>query len=81
MTELDKSLAALSLSPKILALDVECAATGPGHNDRAPCRIAVVNDELETIFDVVVKVEPECFSPMTAITGLTRDEIARGVSR
>lgn len=74
------ALEALSLSESstCIAIDVECAATGKGHNDRAPCRIAAVDENEETILNVVVKVD-DMFSPMTKITGLTREDIAGGV--
>jgi len=61
-----------------MSVDVECAATGRGHNDRAPCRIGLVNEREEVLFDTIVRV-PNCFSPLTQITGLTREMIAQGI--
>ena len=60
-----------------ISIDVEAAATGKGHNDRAPCYIAVVNDKEDCLLNVVVQV-PNMFSPLTAITGLTKAEIDAG---
>lgn len=80
---MDKALEKLSLNDAVqyLAVDVECAATGKGHNDRAPCSIAAVDKRGRTVFFRTVKVDEEVlFSPMTKITGLTREEIAEGVS-
>ena len=39
---------------KLVSIDVECAATGRGHNDRAPCRIAAVDGEGRGIFNRAV---------------------------
>ncbi|CAE7213249.1 REX4 [Symbiodinium sp. CCMP2456] len=60
-----------------VALDVECAATGRGHNDRAPCRVAVVDFHGGTLLDELVAV-PGMVSPLTAITGLTTEQIEGG---
>ena len=58
----------------IVSLDVECAATGRGHNDRAPCRISIVNEKCAVLLDISVRV-PNVFSPLTPITGMTRSDI------
>ena len=51
--------------------------SGKGHNDRAPCSIAAVNEKGDTILSLVVKCT-DIYSPLTQITGLTRDDIAAG---
>ena len=56
----------------------EIDITGKGHNDRAPCSIAAVNEKGDTILSLVVKCA-DIYSPLTQITGLTREDIAAGV--
>ena len=51
--------------------------SGKGHNDRAPCSIAAVNEKGDTILSLVVKCT-DIYSPLTQITGLTREDIAAG---
>lgn len=66
---------------KLICFDVEAVATGVGHNDRKPCRVSVVNGEGQTLYDEVIAVPvDEIYDPLTAITGLTLTDIARGVS-
>ena len=53
-----------------VCIDVECAATGYGHFDSSPCRIALVNFFGEIIFDEICDV-PNIIDPLTEFTGLT----------
>lgn len=65
---------------RVFSLDVECVATGRGHNDRAPCRIGLVelvNGSIEVVLDRVTSC-PNILDPLTAVTGLTIEEIQRG---
>jgi RNA exonuclease 4 len=57
---------------KNLSIDVECVATGYGHNDRAPCWIAIVNETGSVLFDGKINVG-EMVSPLTEVTGVTRE--------
>ena len=64
----------LAAMPNCVALDIECAATGKGHNDLQPCWVVVVNEKLEEILNIKVRV-PRLYSPMTEFTGMTKFEI------
>ena len=61
----------------VLSVDVEAAATGTGHNDRAPVWVAVVDGAGAVLLDRKIRVEGLA-SPLTAVTGLTAEEIAEG---
>ena len=52
----------------VVALNVDYAATGPGHLDRAVCRVTLATAG-EPIHDLVVRV-PTLLDPMTMYTGL-----------
>lgn len=67
----------MSTTERFLSIDVEAAATGRGHNDRAPCRVAVVNSTEQTLYETVICVS-NIYSPLTELTGLTCDEIRSG---
>ena len=60
--------------PVFLSMDVEAVATGPGHNDREPCWVAVVNERGDELLNLKIKVE-NCFSALTSITGVTKEEL------
>ena len=62
----------------VFSFDVECAATGIGHNDRSPCRIAVVDGNGRTLYDKAICTK-NLYDPLTKLTGMTREEIASGV--
>ncbi|GCA65256.1 hypothetical protein KIPB_016687, partial [Kipferlia bialata] len=47
-----------------LALDVECVASGYGHNDRTPCWVAIVDLQGTVLLDKKIRVT-EMVSPMT----------------
>eukprot|EP00484_Ammonia_sp_Unknown_P003206 CAMPEP_0197073282 /NCGR_PEP_ID=MMETSP1384-20130603/210524_1 /TAXON_ID=29189 /ORGANISM="Ammonia sp." /LENGTH=624 /DNA_ID=CAMNT_0042512115 /DNA_START=457 /DNA_END=2331 /DNA_ORIENTATION=- len=59
---------------KFVCIDVECAATGYGHFDQAPCRIAMTDFYGQVIFDRICKV-PALMDPLKEFTGLTEREI------
>ncbi|RHY87755.1 hypothetical protein DYB35_001658 [Aphanomyces astaci] len=55
-------------------LTVECVVTGSGHNDRAPCRVALVDLHNRVSWSAIILVTP-VLDPLTAITGLTTAQI------
>ena len=57
---------------RFISIDVEAVATGKGHDDRAPCWVAVVNEQGDILLDSKIAVE-NIYSPMTVITGVTRE--------
>jgi len=64
-----------------ICVDVECVATGKGHNDRTMCWIGAVDVNGNVLLDVKIKV-PNMHSPLTGITGVTVEKLEQeGVSR
>jgi RNA exonuclease 4 len=63
---------------RFISIDVECAATGRGHNDRAPCRIAAVDAHERVLLDVIVHV-PNLYNPLFVLTGLSDVQISMGM--
>merc|ERR1712154_516462 len=57
-----------------VSIDVECAATGYGHFDSAPCRIAMVDFYGNILFDRIANV-PNLVDPLFEFTGLTKWDI------
>jgi len=57
-----------------VSIDVESAATGHGHFDLAPCRIAMVDFFGNVLFDQIANV-PDLMDPLTEFTGLRADQI------
>merc|ERR1719171_1147225 len=55
-------------------LCVEYAATGLKHQDRAPCRVTLVDFCGKLLIDAPIWV-PSLQSPLTPVTGLTRKQI------
>ena len=55
-------------------MDVEAVASGPGHKDRVPAWVAVVDGSGATILDRIISVDT-IFSPLTMVTGLTLEDI------
>lgn len=49
-----------------LSIDVECATVGRGHNDRRPCRIAMVDYNGKKLFDEIAKV-PGLADPLIGV--------------
>lgn len=62
------------------SIDVECVATGTGHNDRAVGSIAVVDMHENVVLNVVVKPNVPVVSCLTALTGLQPHQINAGVT-
>ena len=62
---------------RLFGIDVECAATGEEHWDRAPCRCSVVTEDGKTVLDVHIAV-PNLFSPLTEYTRMSAEAISRG---
>jgi len=60
---------------EFLALDVECAASGWGHNDRVPVRMALVNLHGGVLVDKVILPTVPIFDSLEQYTGLRSDEI------
>ncbi len=64
----------------IVSLNVDYAATGPGHLDRAPCRVSMavlLPEGPRLALDVVVRVEP-LYDAMTPYTALSAESIRDG---
>lgn len=57
---------------------VEYAATGTKHQDRAPCRVTLVDFCGKLLVDAPIWV-PSLLSPLTPVTGLTRKQISHGL--
>jgi RNA exonuclease 4 len=62
------------------AIDVECVATGPGHNARAVAHVALVNQWCQVVLNVYIKPKEKVFSYLTDLTGLTEQSVSKGVS-
>jgi hypothetical protein len=71
-------MAPMQTHSRFISIDVECAATGRGHCDRAPCRIAAVDAHERVLLDVVVHV-PNLYNPLFVLTGLTDVQISMGM--
>jgi len=69
----------LRSSPKYYCLDVECCATGPGHNDRAVCQIGLVDEFERVVTNILVLPgdDVEVKSYLTALTGITEAMVKR----
>lgn len=59
----------------VFSIDVECVATGTGHNDRAPGEIAAVDAKGNAVFHRYVET-PGMVSYLTELTGLSEDKMA-----
>merc|ERR1719313_2493576 len=67
--------------PLFFGIDVESAATGRKHWDRAPCRCSVVSSDGTTLLDVHIAVPlAHLVSPLTEYTRMTVAEITGGRS-
>ncbi|KAG9395938.1 hypothetical protein J8273_2287 [Carpediemonas membranifera] len=64
---------------RYFCLDVESAATGRGHNDRAPCSASLVDFDGKTLFNTAIAIEGPVHSAMTPITGMTMEDIKQGM--
>ncbi|CAF1076320.1 unnamed protein product [Adineta ricciae] len=61
---------ATSNNHHVLAIDVECVATGYTHEDRAPCSVAIVNDRCEIIYSSLIRPTEKVVSDLYPFTGL-----------
>jgi DNA polymerase III epsilon subunit-like protein len=55
---------------RILSVDVECVATGYGHDNRSPCSVAIVDDKCQIIFSSLIKPIEKVVSDLYVSTGL-----------
>ena len=62
--------------PTLLAIDVECVATSASPRDRAVALIAVVDAAGESVFFDYVQPTAPVASPLTLLTGVTREDLA-----
>eukprot|EP00042_Codosiga_hollandica_P003990 m.13777 g.13777 ORF g.13777 m.13777 type:complete len:221 (+) comp20605_c0_seq1:124-786(+) len=60
-------------------IDVECVATGTGHNDRDVAQIALVDSSLRVLLNLYVRPVKPVVSYITALTGITAEMLAGGV--
>ena len=58
-----------------MSVDVECVATGRGHNDRGVCRVAVVDDSERVLLNEYVKPEERIVSYLTPVTGVREGDL------
>ena len=58
-----------------MAVDVECVATGYGHNDHGVCRVAVVDEDERVLLNEYVKPEGRIVSYITPITGVREGDL------
>jgi RNA exonuclease 4 len=63
-------------APTLLAIDVECVATSRSPSDRAVCLIAAVDAAGERVFFEHVLPSVPVASPLTLLTGVTREDLA-----
>ena len=68
------------LKMSILSVDVECVATGRGHNDRSVCRVAIVDENERILFNENVMPEEKIVSYLTPITGVRAGDLDNGKS-
>jgi len=71
---------ATSTNNRILSIDVECVATGFTHEDRAPCSVAVVDDQCQIIFSSMIKPTDEVVSDLYPFTGLRMKDLEHAPS-
>lgn len=76
-----QSMTAPTLAPRrqrYISIDVECIASGPGHNDRVPCWVAAVDETGSVLLNAKISVDPNSiFSTLTHITGVTSEMLER----
>ena len=68
------------LKMSILSVDVECVATGRGHNDRSVCRVAIVDENERVLLNENVMPEEKIVSYLTPITGVRAGDLDYGKS-
>lgn len=55
---------------RLLSIDVECVATGFGHDARSPCSVAIVNDRCEILFQSLIKPTDNVISDLFPLSGV-----------
>lgn len=60
---------------KYVSIDVECVATGPGHNDRAPCSVAIVDLDETELLNAFFRPTIPIFSYLTELTGIQESDL------
>jgi RNA exonuclease 4 len=55
-------------------LDIECGASGYGHNDRTPISCSLVNEDGVVIVSTIIRPEKPVMNYLTPITGITSDD-------
>lgn len=71
---------ATSNNHRVLAIDVECVATGYTHEDRSPCSVAIVNDRCEIIYSSLIKPTEKVVSDLYPFTGLRIKDLEQAPS-
>lgn len=70
-----KSLNDMMVSKRrVLSIDVECFASGYGHDERVPCSVAVVDEQCQIIFSSLIKAE-KIVSDLFPFSGLRKTDI------
>eukprot|EP00049_Salpingoeca_infusionum_P022678 m.8144 g.8144 ORF g.8144 m.8144 type:complete len:218 (-) comp5323_c0_seq1:217-870(-) len=59
----------------VLSIDVECVANGLGHNDRAPCLVAIVDGHGRVLLRRSIIVEGGITSYLTPVTGIKEGDL------
>lgn len=58
---------------KYFSIDVECVATGPGHNDRDVAQVSLVDQYENILLNIYVRPSRPVVSYLTPLTGLTAE--------
>ena len=61
----------LRTSQRFVALDVECVATGLGHNARSPCSVSIVGSDESIMLQLMIRSSLPVVSYLTPVTGFT----------
>ena len=69
-----------SISPPCYCIDVECAATGKGHNDRTPVRVAMVDENQKVILHEYILPDKSIINYLTELTGVTENDLINAKS-
>ena len=59
----------------LIAIDVECVATGPQHHDRAVAQISLVDAQCNPILNLYVRPDKPVVSYLTPLTGMTQEHL------
>lgn len=62
------------------SVDVECVATGRGHNDRALAHVAVVDQHGQIVLNLYIHPSKPIVSYLPALTGLSEKDLAQGIT-